>query len=153
MSPFSSYLISNHVLLKIFIYSLSVSQKYVIADNDLSKATVDNTISVRLKTYMRSVNRSELMCSQRLFTVRISPHYKRCQRGTEIPTHYSVFSITGTWACSRPLSSMAALWRSPLWEGGWTTARPWVNSLKLCWKLPAQRMFTSVKLFVFGTFE
>lgn len=67
------------------------------------------------------------------------------------PAPYSLFSISGTWTCSRPSSRLAALWRSPLWEVGWTTARPWVNSLKLCWKLAAQRIFTAVKLFVCGS--
>lgn len=71
--------------------------------------------------------------------------------GPEIPTHYSVFSVTGTWACRQSSSCLAALWRSPLWEVGWTTARPWVNSLKLCWKVPAQRMIIAVKLFICGS--
>jgi hypothetical protein len=95
---------------------------------------------------VRIVNRCELACAQRLCAVSIPPNHD-----TEIPTYYSVFSISGTWACRRPSSRLAALWRSPLWEVGWTTARPWVNSLKLCWKLPAQRMFIAVKLFVCGS--
>jgi hypothetical protein len=114
-----------------------------MADHELSTSVAGNVISARLKTGL-STDLSwhvHSACAQ-------SPFHR-----TMVPKspHYSAFSITGTWACRRPSSRLAGLWRSPLWEVGWTTARPWVNSLKICWKLPAQRMFNAVKLFVCGS--
>lgn len=111
-----------------------------MAGHELSKSVADHIISVRLKTREDCQHIWAGMCTAP------PPNH-----GTEIPTHHSVFSISGTWSCRRPSSRLAALWRSPLWEVGWTTARPWVNSLKLCWKLPAERMFIAVKLFVCGS--